>query len=76
MSLRAAINAKCRDCIYDPESGLGNWRQQVSSCTATECPLYSVRPLSKSRGARSRGAETVPREEQNGMSGTTLGGDV
>jgi hypothetical protein len=46
MSLRAAINAKCKDCIYDPLSGLGNWRQQVGACTAKTCPLWPVRPLS------------------------------
>ena len=48
-SLRDAINAKCKDCIYDPLSGLGAWREQVTACTATECPLYPVRPRSKAR---------------------------
>jgi len=47
MSLRDAINGKCRDCIYDPLSGLGNWRQQVEACTAKACPLWAVRPVSK-----------------------------
>lgn len=46
MSLRAAINAKCKDCIYDPLSGLGNWRQQVTACTIKTCSLWPVRPLS------------------------------
>jgi len=46
MSLRAAINAKCKDCIYDPKSGLGTWRQQVQGCTSVNCPLWAVRPLS------------------------------
>ena len=27
MSLRNAINAKCRDCIYDPLCGGGTWRE-------------------------------------------------
>ena len=44
MSLRAAINAKCRDCIYDPASGLGTWRAQVARCTAVDCPIWPVRP--------------------------------
>jgi len=44
-SLRAAINAKCKECIYDP-IGDGNWRQQVMACMSPECPLYSVRPVS------------------------------
>ena len=31
-SMRNAINAKCKDCLYDPVDG-GNWRQQVEACT-------------------------------------------
>lgn len=50
-SLRDAINAKCKDCIYDPLSGQGAWREQVTACTATGCPLYPVRPKSKARRA-------------------------
>lgn len=45
MSLRKAINDKCRECIYD-ERGGGTWRQQVEACTAFKCPLYPVRPVS------------------------------
>ena len=44
-SLRAAINAYCRDCIYDPLDR-GNWRQQVTACEIPDCPLYPVRPRS------------------------------
>ncbi|MCU0767569.1 MAG: hypothetical protein MUE39_09370 [Gammaproteobacteria bacterium] len=44
MSLRAAINRKCRECIYDAKSGAGTWRQQIEACTATTCPLWPVRP--------------------------------
>ena len=47
MSLRNAINAKCRDCIYDPKSGLGTWRQQVSLCTVYACPLWQFRPVAE-----------------------------
>jgi hypothetical protein len=43
-SMRAAINAKCKECIYDDLSGLGTWRQQTEGCTSTECPLYELRP--------------------------------
>lgn len=46
-SLRTAINEKCKDCIYDPQSGLGHWRQQVEGCTVKACPLFEVRPRSK-----------------------------
>lgn len=48
-SMRQAINAKCKDCIYDPEEGGGTWRQQVEACTITDCPLYPVRPTSKGK---------------------------
>jgi hypothetical protein len=44
-SLRAVIDAKCRDCIYDPGSGEGGWRQQVQACCSANCPLHSVRQL-------------------------------
>lgn len=44
-SLRGAINAKCRECIYDPQSGTGTWREQVTACTSYSCPLFAVRPL-------------------------------
>lgn len=46
-SFRAAINTKCRECIYDPYAA-GNWRQQVEACTAPNCALYPLRPISKS----------------------------
>ena len=45
-ALRAKLNAKCRDCIYDPHSE-GTWRKQVEKCTSFICPLYEVRPTSK-----------------------------
>lgn len=46
-SLRGAINKKCKDCTYDPHSGLGNWRQQTEGCTVRLCALWPVRPISK-----------------------------
>ena len=42
-SLRQAINAKCKDCIYD-NLAAGTWRQQVTLCAVDLCPLWSVRP--------------------------------
>lgn len=45
-ALRPAIDAFCKQCIYDPNGGAGAWRQQVEACTATTCPLYDVRPTS------------------------------
>ena len=42
--LRAAIDATCKDCIYDPLCGGGSWRMQVAKCSAITCPLWPVRP--------------------------------
>ena len=47
MSLRKAINGKCKDCIYD-DLAAGTWRQQVTICSSEDCPLFHVRPKSKS----------------------------
>lgn len=47
MSLRKAINDKCRECIYDPGAP-GNWRPQVTACTSPKCPIFPCRPQSKS----------------------------
>ena len=44
MNLRAAIDAKCKDCTYDPRSGGGTWREQVAQCSVIACPLWPVRP--------------------------------
>ena len=45
MSLRKAVNAKCRECIYDPDAkGLGSALNQITNCELTDCPLWSVRP--------------------------------
>jgi len=45
VSLRAAIDAMCRSCIYDSGSGNGGWREQVQACSSANCPLHPVRPL-------------------------------
>ena len=44
--LRARIDAKCCECIYDPPQE-GTWRKQVLNCTSCDCPLYEVRPRSE-----------------------------
>lgn len=43
-SMRAAINAKCKDCNYDPLD-TGTWRQQIASCNSTDCSLHPFRPM-------------------------------
>ncbi len=47
-SKRAAINSKCRDCIYDPAGG-GSWREQVGACTSSDCALFELRPMPTKR---------------------------
>lgn len=49
MSRQKAINAKCKDCIYDPLCGGGTWRQQVEACTIKTCALWPYRPKSRPR---------------------------
>jgi len=45
LSLRAAVNAKCKSCIYDADGGNGTWREQVQACASANCPLHAVRPI-------------------------------
>lgn len=43
-----AIVAMCKSCIYDAYAqGAGTWRQQVEDCTAPDCPLFHLRPVTK-----------------------------
>ena len=42
--LRSAVNAKCRECIYDPLAR-GTWREQVAACESGNCALHGVRPV-------------------------------
>ncbi len=44
MSLRRAINDKCKECLFDPIGGNGTWKQQTAACTSKACPLWPVRP--------------------------------
>lgn len=44
-SMRAAINAFCKGCIYD-RTQPGAWRQQVEACTSKSCALFAFGPLS------------------------------
>ena len=51
MSLRAAINAKCRDCLYD-EQAAGSAAVQIELCACFTCPLWPVRRV-RAEGVRS-----------------------
>ena len=46
-SLRQAINDKCRSCVFD-EANVVSWLVQVTQCSCKGCPLYEVRPVTKS----------------------------
>lgn len=65
-SMRQAINAKCKECIYDPQAmGAGTWRKQVEDCTSTACPLYPLRPKAAKprtgeKTAESGDSESIP----------------
>ena len=52
-SLRGAINAKCKDCIWD-EAEPGGPSHQIETCTVSRCPLWEVRPI------RQQGRDWVP----------------
>jgi hypothetical protein len=45
-TMRQAIDLNCKDCIYDDQD-VGNWRQQVTACTITDCPFHDHRPISR-----------------------------
>lgn len=47
MSLRQDVNAKCRECIYDPLAR-GTWREQVAACCSSNCALHERRPVPRS----------------------------
>lgn len=44
MSLRKAIDAKCRECAYDPLDA-GGVSHQIAACISSDCPLHPVRPI-------------------------------
>lgn len=45
ISLRKAVDMKCKDCIYDSAVS-GSWRQQAENCTSEHtCPLWPHRPV-------------------------------
>ena len=48
LTRQKAIEAKCKDCTYDPLDD-GTWRQQVERCDITDCALWNYRPKSRSK---------------------------
>jgi hypothetical protein len=68
-SLRKAIDANCRSCVYDPANA-GNWRQQVTMCSCHDCAIYPVRPVSSSDiPERILDAYSVPEWERSRFAG-------
>lgn len=69
-SLKSAINAYCKTCVYD-QSSPGTWREQVENCGVTKCELYEVRPRTaatiaanrKPRGSKSFELEVEDQDE-------------
>lgn len=53
-----AIAAKCKECIYDEEAmGAGTMLQQIEDCTAPDCALFSLRPVTVKTRQKRRQAE-------------------
>ena len=70
VSLRAAINAMCKNCLYDPGNGNGGWREQVEGCSSSNCPLHSVRPLpvrARKSGQDARNGPLAPVAANDGL---------
>lgn len=69
MSMRKAINDKCKSCIYDSLAG-GTWRQQVENCTITGCGLYPYRPKSS---PKEKTAKSAQHQDSSGCLSTGCG---
>ncbi len=52
-SLKKCIEAKCKDCTYDP-CVPGSWRSQVEDCRVFSCALWEVRPITMETLLRNR----------------------
>lgn len=58
MTRQGAIAAKCKECIYDPQSP-GTWKEQVEACTSPKCPLYKFRPKSEKGKKKPTGSSST-----------------
>jgi hypothetical protein len=74
MSLRAAVNAMCKSCIYQPRSGLGGWREQVAACETRSCPLWPHR--AKSRHRPQKATDSLAFQTDLGRTATGVAGGV
>ena len=65
MSLRRAINLKCRSCIYDDQAA-GSEAVQIELCASWDtCPLWAVRRV---RPEKDRMPYSGPVVEEQGLS--------
>ena len=71
ISLRQSINAKCKECIYDPYAA-GAWRMQVAACTSPGCPLFEVRPKSRKVNGCTQKATFQPQDSRSAEKGPQL----
>ena len=72
MSLRKAINDKCKECIYDSYSP-GTWRQQTSECTSYSCALFPHRPLPIGASSEQRKAVIASDLSEKGVNLSSMG---
>ena len=59
MSMRKAINDKCKSCGHDDHAP-GTWREQIAQCSVISCALWSLRPAPS--GGRFANPPRVPSE--------------
>jgi hypothetical protein len=59
VSRKARIDAKCKECIYDP-GAQGSWRFQTQNCEDRRCPLWPVRP----KQGKAAGPKTTEKGEK------------
>lgn len=62
-SKRKAIDAKCKDCMYD-HLDKGTWRQQIDGCWDINCSLWWHRPTSRSYEGHEARYDALVRERE------------
>lgn len=55
-SMRAAVNAKCFDCVGGEHADHG-YHRAIRDCPSTRCPLHGVRPYRAKGSAAESGGE-------------------
>jgi len=59
LTRKAAIRAKCTECIYDPVAG-GSELAQITARDSTDCALHEWRPQRKAVDATTTQTERTP----------------